>query len=107
MNRIPAASPPSGSVQQPTGIGRKLLRFRTRKQHGVIQCMQKPGFADPAFFVDENPVHQRNLTGRAAKAEQADFQPDAKRILKRRDFWGHAVTSEAEPAYCPWHMAFV
>jgi len=42
--------------------------------------MQKTLFANPAFFVNDYTVQQRNLAGRPAKTKQADFQPDTERV---------------------------
>jgi hypothetical protein len=39
--------------------------------------MQKPLLADPFLFVDDDPVHDRNLPGGAAEAEAGDAKPDA------------------------------
>jgi hypothetical protein len=37
--------------------------------------MQKPGFSDPAFLLDEYAMHDRNLTGRTSKAQEGDASP--------------------------------
>jgi hypothetical protein len=40
--------------------------------------MQEALFADPAFFLDEDPVHDRDLAGRAAERQQPDARPRAR-----------------------------
>src|SRR5260370_18929734 len=45
--------------------------------------MQEPGLADPALFLDENTVHHRDLTGRPAKAQGRDTDPDPEGLAER------------------------
>ncbi len=68
-NRVPADQPAAGSVQQPPDVGRELLRFGARQQHAVAQCMQETLFADPALLVDQDAVHDGDLSGGAAKGQ--------------------------------------
>ena len=44
--------------------------------------MKKPLLADPFQFLDEKPVHHRDLPGWTAKTKQADLQPDKQRFFK-------------------------
>jgi hypothetical protein len=37
----------------------------------------------PAFFLNENAMHNRDLSGRAAEAEACDTQPHLKGISER------------------------
>ena len=67
-----------GAMQQPPDIGRKLLRFGPRQQHAVVQRVQEPAFRNPALLLDEDPVHDGDLPGRSAKAEDRDAEPDDK-----------------------------
>ena len=69
-------------MQQPSQIDGELLRLRPRQQHAEIQRMQKPLLADPFQLIDKKPVHHCDLSGRPAKAEKADFQPDIERLVK-------------------------
>ena len=71
------------SVEQPADVGRELLRFRTGQQHAIAQCVQETLFADPAFFIDQDAVHDGDLPGRAAKRQQADAQPGARGLGER------------------------
>src|SRR3954452_1835043 len=71
------------AMHQPADIDRQLMGFRPRQQHAVAQCMQKPVLADPFLLVDNDPVHDRDLTGWAAKTERGHAQPDPKRFTER------------------------
>ena len=81
-NRTPATMPPTRPVQQPADIDRELLRLRPGQQHAVVQRMQEPALRDPVLLLDEDAVHDRDLAGRAAEAEQGDPQPDAQRFAE-------------------------
>ena len=50
---------------------------------------------DPAAPLDELPVHQRNLPGRPAEAEQADAQPNGPRFPQPRCRTGHGTIATA------------
>jgi hypothetical protein len=63
-------------MHQPTDVRRELLRFGTRQQHAIVQRMQKSLFADPAVPLDEFAMHQCDLSGGSAEAQQADASPD-------------------------------
>ncbi len=39
------------------------------KQHAVIQRVQKPVLADPAFLIDKDAVHDSDLPRRTAEAQ--------------------------------------
>jgi hypothetical protein len=68
------------AMQQPPDVRRELLRFRTGQEHAVIQRVQKPRLADPASLLHQLRVHDRNLPGRPAEADQAELEPEAKRL---------------------------
>ena len=74
-----------GAVHQPADIGGELLRLRARQKHAVIERVEEPGLAQPPSFLDEDPVHKRDLASRPAKAEQCDLRPYPGR-LGERDF---------------------
>jgi hypothetical protein len=74
------------AVHQPADIGRELLRLRAGQQHAVVERMQEPLFRDPVLFLDDDPMHDRDLAGRPAEAQAGDPQPDAERLPQR-----HAV----------------
>lgn len=69
-------------MQQPADVGRQLLGLGPGQHHAVIERMQKTVFIDPAFFFHQNAVHQRNLSGRAAKTKQAYAPPDGEGFTK-------------------------
>ena len=60
------------AVQHPADIGRQLLGFGAGQQHAIVQRVQITVFRQPALFIDNNPMHQRNLTGRPPKGQKAD-----------------------------------
>ena len=68
------------SVQQPADIGGKLLRLGPWQQHAVVEGVQEPLFRDPAFLLDQNAVHHRDLSGGAAEAERRDAHPRPERL---------------------------
>ena len=72
-------------VQQPAEIDGELLRLRSRQQHAVVERVQEARLVDPALLVDDDPVHQRDLAGGPAEAEQADLQPRPERLAERTD----------------------
>ena len=78
----PSSSTAAVSSQQPAEIDGELLRLWARKQHAEIERVEKPLLADPFQFLDEKPVHHRDLPGRATKAKQADLQPNKQRFFK-------------------------
>src|SRR5713101_1184308 len=69
--------------------------------------MQKAVFADPFFLVDDDAVHDGDLTGRAAERQGRDPQPDAQRLAegntmrrtgpdaRRSGEFGHAGSAHA------------
>jgi hypothetical protein len=59
-------------MEQPADVGGELLRFGAGQQHAIAQCVQKALFADPALFIDQDAVHDGDLSGGAAKRQQAD-----------------------------------
>jgi hypothetical protein len=71
-----------GAVHQPADIGRELLRLGARQQHAVVERMQKPALGNPALLLDQDAVHDRDLSGRAAKTQQRHPQPDPERLAE-------------------------
>ncbi len=65
-----------GAVQQPADIGGQLLRLRPRQQHAVIERMEKASLGNPAAALHQLLVHDGNLAGRAAKADEAQLEPE-------------------------------
>ena len=52
----------------------ELLSFRTRQQRAIAQRVQVAILVDPLLLVDEDPMHQRDLARRPAKAEATDLE---------------------------------
>ena len=55
------------AVQPPAGIRDQLLGFRSGEQHAEVERVQKLVFGEPAFFLDQDAVHDRDLAGRPPK----------------------------------------
>jgi hypothetical protein len=72
------------AVQQPADVGGQFLRLRAGQQHAEIQRVQVARLFHPLLLVDQDPVHERDLAGRAAEAEAADLQPHAQRLAEAR-----------------------
>src|SRR5262245_61321104 len=69
-------------MQEPADISRKLLGFRTRQEHAVIQCVQESTFGYPVLLFDKNAMHHCNLSGRPAETENGDTQPNDERFAE-------------------------
>jgi len=61
-------NPAAGPMQKPSDIGCQLLRLRARQKHAVIERMQETAFGYPAFFINQDLVHQRDLPCRSTEA---------------------------------------
>ena len=71
------------AMHQPADIGRKLLRLGARQQHAIVERMQEPPLRHPALLLDQDAMHDRDLTGGAAEAEPRDLQPGQERLAQR------------------------
>ena len=69
-------------VHEPADIDGELLRLRPRQKMAVVQRVQKARFGNPAPFLDDDAMHDRDLAGRPAEAEQGDAQPDLERFAE-------------------------
>ena len=69
-------------MQQPADVGRELGGLGTGQEHAVIQRVKESRLADPAPFFHQLGVHDRNLTGRSAEADEAKLQPEAQGFTK-------------------------
>jgi hypothetical protein len=58
------------AVHQPAHVYLKLMRLRSREQHAIAEQVQETRLADPLFFIDDDAVHDRDLSGRAAEAQR-------------------------------------
>src|SRR3546814_3977176 len=64
-------------VEQPADIGGELLRLGAGKQHAIVERVEESFLTNPAFFVDQDAVHHRDLPGGAAEAQRCDPRPNA------------------------------
>lgn len=62
-------------MHQPADIGGELLGFRAGQDHAVVQRMQETPLGNPVPAFDQFLVHNGNLTGRAAEADETEFEP--------------------------------
>ena len=70
-------------VQQPADIDGQLDGLRPGKQHAIIQGMEKVSGADPAAAVHQLGLHNGDLAGGPAEADEAEFDPKAQGLAKR------------------------
>ena len=56
------------AVEQPADIGGELLRLRAGQQHAEIEGVQEARLGDPLPLLDQHPVHERDLPGRARRS---------------------------------------
>jgi hypothetical protein len=71
-----------GAVHQPADVGGELLRLRAGQQHAVVQRMQEALLADPAPLLHQFGVHDRDLPGRPAEADEAELEPEPEGLPK-------------------------
>ena len=85
QNEEQAGDKPTGrAVQPPADIGGKLHGLRSRQHHAKIESVQKALLSDPAPFVDEDTMHERDLSGRTPERQDPDLGPDGERFLESR-----------------------
>jgi len=77
---MPAIHAAPDAVHQPADVGGELLGLGAWQEHAIVERMQEPVLADPALLLDDDAVHHSDLTGRAAKAQKRDTQPDPERL---------------------------
>lgn len=93
-------------MQPPPDPRRELLRFGAGQQVTEIERVEEIVLADPFAFLHPLAVHQRNLPGRPAKAEEAasvsagDWQvlsatrlPDPARFAPHPSAWRNPARS--------------
>src|SRR5262245_37013005 len=81
-------NPPEHAVESPAEVDGQLSCLWAWQQHREIQRAQEQTLGDPALLIDQLAVHARDLPRRAAEADEAELQPEAKRITKRDDWLG-------------------
>ena len=92
------------AVERVPDVRRELLRLRAGERHAKVERVQEPALADPPAPLDELLVHDRDLAGRAAEADQAELEPEAEGTrLAGPDDLGTAPASgcSASRADCP------
>ncbi len=87
--------PAPGLVHQPADIGRELLRLGARQQRAVVQRLQEALLADPFLLLDDDAMHDGDLSGRAAEGQCRDARPDAHRFAE-----GNAMVFH-QPSFLP------
>ena len=63
------------AVHQPRDVDSELNRLRPGQQHAVVEAVQVAVFGDPAAFFHQLLMHHRDLSGGAAEADEAEFEP--------------------------------
>ena len=71
-----------GAMHEPANIGGELLRLGAGQHHAVIERMQKAPLGEPATALDQLLVHDRDLPGRPAKADETKLKPEQQRLAK-------------------------
>ncbi len=71
-----------GPVHHPADIGGELLGLRARQHHAVVERVQEALLGDPAFPLYQILVHDRDLPGWAAEADEAELEPVAESLGK-------------------------
>ena len=74
--------PAARAVHQPADVGGELLRLRPRQHHAVVERVQEAALGDPAPPLDQLLVHDRDLPGRPAEADEAELQPEPERLAE-------------------------
>ena len=85
--------PAAHAVEQPADVGRELLRLGAGKQRAEVERVEETLLVDPAFFVDQHAVHQRDLRRRAAERQQGDPRPGAGGVGEA----GRGVSHQSRP----------
>jgi hypothetical protein len=94
------------AVQKPTDVRSELLRFGTGQQHAIVQRMQESRVGNPPPAFDQFAVHERDLSSRASKTQQADLQPNpegfAQTRVRRPD--GQGIVGGEHRHSAPWRL---
>ena len=71
----PRRQPALRAMQLPARIGSELHRLRAGQQHAEVEGGEVFPLGEPAALLDDHPVHQRDLPGRAPEGQEADPRP--------------------------------
>ena len=63
-------------MQLPPDIDRKLLCFRSGKDHAMAQRMEEASVADPPFLLDQLVMHNGDVSGCTAEADPSHLAPE-------------------------------
>ena len=70
------------AVQQPADVGGELLRLGARQHHAVRERVQEAALADPAPLLDQRAMHDRDLAGGSAEADEPQLEPEPCRLAQ-------------------------
>ena len=83
-----------GPVHQPADIGGELLRLGAGQHHAVVERVQETFLGNPVAFLHQLGVHDGDLPGRTAKADEAELEPEPQRLAEgntvRGSGWGRS-----------------
>src|SRR3990170_519624 len=87
-------------MHHPTDIRGELGRFGAGQHHAVVERVQEAPLRNPAFLFHQVMVHDRDLPGRPAEADEAELEPVPERFGQgygrwRRVCWGYCVHAGA------------
>lgn len=71
------------AMKLPADIGRQPLGFGSGQQGAEVPGAKVGALLDPALVIDEHPVHQRDLTGRATKVDEPDLPECRQQVVER------------------------
>ena len=74
-------------MHQPANVGGELLCLRPWQHHAIVERMQKPCVGYPAFSFHQILMHDGDLPGGAAEADEAEFQPVPEGFGKTHHGW--------------------
>ena len=69
-------------MHEPADVSGKLLRLGAWQQHAVVQRMEKPLLGNPSLLLDEDTMHDGDLSGRSAKAQERNSYPGVRRLFQ-------------------------
>ena len=77
ITTVAASTAPMNRLSGQSTCFAPRLRLGAGQQHAVVQRVQETPLADPAALLHQFAVHDGNLPGRAAKAEEAELEPES------------------------------
>jgi hypothetical protein len=63
-------------MQLPTDIDRKLLRFRSGKDHAMAERMEEASVTDPPLLLDQFVMHDGDVSCGTAEADPSQLAPE-------------------------------